>query len=148
MPNGCPDCIRGVSEKLGLTPAPGFDETSKGFHAMFTQKRGGWIIVESIVAQQGIHALQGDQMQHSWIKRTVEKMQDPEAGGYYTPGNVKLAAAISRAGPGDMRRLVVATHPRTLETTCFEGQADGSWMEIGSWSAHELDLPRRIGDWA
>ena len=148
MPKECATCIRGVSEKLGLTPEPGFDQTSKGFDAMFRQKGGGWVIVESIVAQQGIHALEDDQMQHSWIKRTVEKMQDREADDYYTASNAKIAAEISRVGPRNVQRLVVATHPGTVESTCFEGQADGSWVKIGSWSAHELGLPNLSGDWA
>jgi hypothetical protein len=33
MPKECVCCIRGVSEKLGLTPEPSFDQRSKGFAA-------------------------------------------------------------------------------------------------------------------
>ena len=75
-------------------------------------------------------------------------MQDPQAGDYYTPSNAKLGAEISRVGPRNVRRLVVATDPATLESACLEGQADRSWVKIGSWSARELDLPDRIDDWA
>ena len=52
-----------------------------------------------------------------------------------------LGPEIEEQGPDSIRRVVIVTHPSTLQVTAYEGQADNSWKKIGTWSAFEFEQP-------
>ena len=118
--------IRVASERLNLTPDPRFDQPGQGFDGLFKDDEGNLVIVESKFTKNGIHSLHKDQMQPEWVARTADKMATPESS-MYTEGNAEIATDIKETGTENVRRIVIATDPGTLEAKIFEGKSDGAW---------------------
>lgn len=131
---------RAAVDKLGLTPDPRFDAAKHGFDTVYKDQQGGLVVIESKFDDRGIKALNGDQMQPEWVARNARMMQNP-GNERFTEGNAAIGKEIQKTGADSIRRIVIATNPRTLETSAYEGQADGSWKQIGQWSALEFEQP-------
>jgi len=132
--------LRVASDKLGLTPDPRFDQAKHGFDTVFRDPEGRLVVIEAKYDERGIKALEGDQMQPSWVERNAGMMQDP-GNERFTEGNAKIGREILKVGAENIRRIVIATDSSTLRSTAYEGQADGSWKQIGSWSVLDLEQP-------
>ena len=131
---------RVASEKLDLTPDPRFDQPYHGLDGVYRDQDGQMVLVEAKLDKRGINALRENQMQPDWVERRAKLMQ-MEGSKQYTPGNAEIGAEIEKQGPDSIRRVVIVTHPGTLEVTAHEGQADNSWKKIGTWSAFEFEQP-------
>jgi len=132
--------IQVASEKLNLMPDPRFDPPYHGLDGVYEDGNGCLVLVEAKLDKRGIAALHGNQMQVDWVERRAKLMQ-MEGSKQYTPGNAEIGAEIEKTGPENIRRVVIATDPSTLETKAYEGQPDGSWQQIGTWSAFEFEQP-------
>lgn len=132
--------VRVASEKLGLTPDPSFDPRYHGTDLICRDSKGELVVVESKFDKRGIEALNGDQMQPSWVERKALTMQNPDRK-MYTPGNAELGAEIERVGADKIRRVVITVHPQTLEVIAYDGNSSGVWEPIGVWNAFEFDQP-------
>jgi hypothetical protein len=132
--------LRSATERLGLTPDPAFSQPNRGFDGIYRSQEGNLVLVESKFTEKGIHSLSGDQMQPEWVDRISKRMQNPESS-QYTPGNAELGSEIDKIGPQNIKRLVIATDPRTLDAKVYEGQKDGSWQKVNSFSVIDLIQP-------
>lgn len=132
--------LRVASERLGLTPDPRFDQVKHGLDGVYRDSKGKLVVVDSKCDERGIHALKDDQMQREWLARNSKMMQDP-SNERFTAGNAEIGADIERQGIDQVRRLVIATHPASLEVKIYEGQPDGSWKQIDNWNAWDLEQP-------
>ncbi|HEX8682063.1 MAG TPA: hypothetical protein VF707_07110 [Ardenticatenaceae bacterium] len=132
--------IAAVVDKLGLTPDPRFDQPYHGVDGVYQDEQGAMVVGESKFTEKGIKALEGNQMQPDWLAKRALMMQDPESK-QYTPGNAQIGADIQKAGAENVRRLVITTDPKTLVTQGYEGQSNGTWKLIGSWSALGWEQP-------
>lgn len=133
--------LRIASEKLGLTIAdPRFDQKEHGFDGVFWDK-GKPVVIESKFSMAGKGALEGDQGQPSWVRRTAMKMQD-EKSDLYSKGNAEIAKDILKVGPENLRRILITIDKKELTATVYEGQHDLSWKKITErFSVYDLDQP-------
>ena len=132
--------IRVASDKMKMIPDPRFDQCGRGFDEVCRDENGRIVIIESKFAEKGIHALEKDQMQLSWIERKIDQMSTP-GNELYTPGNAEIANDITKEGPSNVRRIIIATNPGTLEAKVYEGKEDGKWKLIDQWSVIDLEQP-------
>lgn len=132
--------LREASERLDLLPDPRFDQPYHGFDAVCRDSAGNLVIVESKFADDGINAVRKGQMQVEWVEREAQRLQNP-ASTAYTEGNREIGEEIQRIGADRVRRVVIAANPKSLETVAYEGQEDGTWKSIDTWSA--LQFPEQ-----
>ena len=129
---------RVASEKLGLTPDARFDQPSHGLDGVFKDGEARFVLVEAKCTGKGPASLRGDQMQSSWVNRTLEKMRD-SGSEQHSLGNAEIAREVLDTGLDTIRYIVIDTDPKSLEVTAYEAQVDGTWRKIGSWDAYEFE---------
>lgn len=132
--------IRVASEKMNMIPDPRFDQCRRGFDEVCRDENGRLVVIESKFADKGIHALNGDQMQPSWIERKIDQMSTP-GNELYSTGNAEIANEITKEGVFKIRRIIISTDPGSLEAKVYEGQDNGKWKLIDQWSVIDLEQP-------
>ena len=132
--------IRVASEHLNMTPDVRFDQTPKGIDCVLRDENNELVVMEAKLAKNGIHSLEGDQMQLEWVERTANKMAT-RGNELYTPENAEIAAEIKEIGTSNIRRIVIATHPESLDAKVYEGDKDGGWKLIDQWNVVDIEQP-------
>jgi hypothetical protein len=132
--------LRTATDKLGFSPDSRFDQSIHGFDAIYRDENDNPVIIESKFDNRGINALRNYQMQPEWIEKNAKLMQTPE-NERFTRGNAEIGHEILTKGSNNVRRIVIITDPKSLETKAFEGQPDRSWNLLGSWSSIDLEQP-------
>lgn len=129
-----------VSDRYNLTPEAWFDGKKHGIDVICRDSKGELWVVESKLTKASLNQALGKEMTPEWIDKKAQLMQT-KGSELNTPGNEKLGAEIQTIGPEKVHRMVVLTHPSTLEARIYQDQPDGTLDLTECFSVMDYDQP-------